>query len=221
MNIKEAIERRISIRSFHARPVQKDILMQIMTAALRAPSWGNTQSWGFHVVSGRPLELIKEEFHTLMSKDEEAAPEVAMPNQWNDTQTARYQGVGKMIFEALGIGREEKDKRGAFYLDMFKFFGAPHMIFLHLQEGFNSYALLDCGLILQTIALLAIEQGLGTCLMAAAVSYPEVVRRHAKIPENRKLILGTAIGYPVNDHPVNQIRTQRGKPEEFIQWIEG
>ena len=76
-------------------------------------------------------------------------------------------------------------------------------------------------MILQTIALLAVEQGLGTCIMAGAVFYPEVVRKYAQIPPERILVMGMAIGYPIKDHPANLFRSQRGQPEEFIQWVDG
>jgi hypothetical protein len=48
-----------------------------------------------------------------------------------------------------------------------------------------------------------------------------VVRRYARIPGDRTLIAGMAMGYPKADHPLNLIRTQRGRPEEFIEWVEG
>ncbi len=219
MNVDEAIEKRKSIRAFDSRPVPKDILEDIMTRSLRSPSWGNTQSWGFQLVGGEPLEAIRNESVDFFRKGVEAFPEIEMPKQWNEIQTERYQSVGKTIFDALGIERQDNQKRGEFYIEMFKFFGAPHMLFLHLRKDFNSYALLDCGLILQTIALLAVEQDLGTCIMAVAVQYPDVVRRHAGIPDDRTLVMGMAVGYPDLNHPVNSIRTRRGKPEEFIQWV--
>jgi len=221
MEVKEVVTKRKSIRAFEPKPVHKDVLEAVMEQALWAPSWGNTQPWGFNIVSGRPLELIKEDSCKLRQQGVESHPELPTPQKWNEVQTARYQNFAKSMFDSLGIGREEKEKRNYFYQQLALGFGAPHMIYLHLHKEFNNYSLLDCGLILQTIALLAVEQGLGTCIMAGAILYPEVVRKYAQIPLERILVMGMAIGYPIKDHSVNLFRSQRGKPAEFIQWVDG
>ncbi len=221
MEVKEVVSKRKSIRAFEPKAVPRNFLKAIMEQALWAPSWGNTQPWGFTIVSGKPWELIKEESRQLRQQGAESHPELAMPQKWDDVQTTRYQSFAKAMFDSLGIGREEKDKRNYFYQQLALGFGAPHMIYLHLHKEFNSYALLDCGLILQTIALLAAEQGLGTCIMAGGIVFPDVVRKYALIPPDRVLVMGMAIGYPVKDHPSNLFRSQRAKPEEFIQWVDG
>jgi hypothetical protein len=172
-------------------------------------------------LSAKPLELIKEESCQLRQQGAESHPELIMPQKWNEVHTMRHQNFAKGMFDSLGIGREEKGKRNYFYQQLALGFGSPHMIYLHLHKEFNHYSLLDCGLILQTIALLAVEQGLGTCIMAGAVFYPEVVRKYAQIPPERILVMGMAIGYPIKDHPANLFRSQRGNPEEFIQWVDG
>ncbi len=94
------------------------------------------------------------------------------------------------------------------------------MIYLHLEKGFNPYALMDGGIMLQTIALLAVERGLGTCFLAVSVLYPDVLRTWTEIPEDRVIVMGLALGYPVPDHPVNCFERNRGNPGEFLQWVD-
>ena len=221
MEIKEAIAKRKSIRAFDPKPVPRGVLEQIMEQALWAPSWGNTQPWGFTIVSGSALELINQEYLQKTRQGEELNPDLTIPVKWNEVQTSRYKGLGRALFQTLGIGREDKEKRNAYYEQMTSCFGAPHMIYLHLEEGFNQYVLIDSGLILQTIALLALERGLGTCFLARSIHYSEVVRRHGRISPDRTLVMGMAIGYPTHDHPANLFRSKRGKLEEFIQWVDG
>jgi nitroreductase len=45
MNVIDAIESRKSVRAFKADPVSKDVLLQILAAANRSPSWADTQPW--------------------------------------------------------------------------------------------------------------------------------------------------------------------------------
>jgi len=219
MEVKEAVLARRSIRAFKPEPVPKNMLEDIMDRALWAPSWGNTQPWKFTIVGGETLNKIKEDFVQHARQDVQTNPELTMPDLFNDVQTSRYKGLGKSLFHALGIGREDKERREAYYVEMSRFFGAPTVIYLHLDQGFNHYALLDGGLIFQTITLLAVDQGLGTCFLARSVRYPDVVRKHSNIPSDQVLVMGLAIGYPM-EHPANQFQRERGKPQEFIQWVD-
>ncbi|MGQ9654748.1 MAG: nitroreductase family protein, partial [Thermodesulfobacteriota bacterium] len=61
MDVTQAVMARRSIRAFSEEPVPKEKLEEIMGAALRAPSWGNTQPWGFAIVGGAALDCIREE----------------------------------------------------------------------------------------------------------------------------------------------------------------
>ena len=220
MDIKEVVEKRKSIRAFQSKQVPFAILQDIMHRALRAPSWGNTQPWGFTVVGGETMKKIKDDFLRLSAEGVHFNPELEMPSEFNEVQSARYKELGKGLLTALGIGREDKAKREAYYDQMSLSFGAPQVIYIHLEKGFNQYALMDCGIIMQTIALLAVEYGLGTCFLARSVRHPDVVRKHAKIPEDRTIVMGLAIGYPVEDDPANLFTSKRGDSNEFIQWVD-
>jgi len=59
MDIMETIDTRKSVRAFKADPVPKATLEAIMKAALRAPSWGNSQPWEFAVLGGDVMEKVK------------------------------------------------------------------------------------------------------------------------------------------------------------------
>ena len=220
MDVKAAVLARRSIRAFNLEPVPREVLEEIMENALWSPSWGNTQPWRLTLIGGETLAKIKEEYVHMFGKGIPSNPDFSMPSEFNAVQKARYQGLGKGLFLALGIAREDKEKRNAYYEEMMQCLGAPHAIYLHLDRDFNPYALMDCGIILQTIALLAVEQGLGTCILAQAIRYPGVVRKHSGIPDDQMLVMGIAIGHPIKDHPANIFRSVRGKPEEFLRYVD-
>jgi len=50
MEVSEAIQKRVSIRRWKQKPVEKDKIMRVLESGRRAPSWGNTQPWRFVVV---------------------------------------------------------------------------------------------------------------------------------------------------------------------------
>ena len=78
MDVVEAVKKRKSIRAFKPDPVPRVILEEIMEAALRAPSWANTQPWEFAIVTGGKLEAIRQGF--MEKVEEESVPDIARPS---------------------------------------------------------------------------------------------------------------------------------------------
>jgi len=220
MRANDAVVSRKSIRAFEPKEVPRALLERILEDALRAPSWGNTQPWGLNILSGKALDRIKEECLAAFREERPIQPEVERPMTWTEAETRRYKGLGRELYETMRIGREDRQKRKAYEEQVILCFGAPHLIYLHLKSGFNVYAMMDAGCILQTIALLATEEGLGTCFLARSILFPDIVRRHARIPADRTLVMGMAIGHPQPEHPLATFQSQRGTPEEFIDWID-
>jgi nitroreductase len=48
--------------------------------------------------------------------------------------------------------------------------------------------------------------------------FPDVVRRIAKIPESKQVIIGIAVGYPDWNQPLNSLRTDREPVENLVTW---
>lgn len=55
MDVFEAILSRRSTRAFKKDPIQKELILKIMEAGMRAPSAGNQQAWHFIVVEDREI----------------------------------------------------------------------------------------------------------------------------------------------------------------------
>lgn len=221
MELATAIRERRSIRKFKPQDVPKNIITEILEAARWSPSWGNTQPWEFYVLSGNALKKFKEMNLQKTIEGAVAKPDVSMPESWSDAQKSRYMELGKVVLSVQGIKREDKESRNKYYLDMVTAFGAPCLIFACIdRDNLIEYPMLDIGLITQTICLLAYDKGLGTCLMAAMVRYAAEIRKIAAIPENKKIVVGIALGYPDLDFPLNNIQRERAEMAEFVHWVE-
>jgi len=219
MNVTEAVEKRKSIRAFLAKPVPQEILKGVLQSALRASSWGNTQPWKVTVVGGKVLQGMIKECVGKAAAGEDPRTDVAIPNEWPEVLSRRYKENGKQLFELLGIGRGDKNARAEHMLKMFKFFGAPQAIYMHIDGTLGLYSIFDVGLLAQNIALLAVEKGLGTCFLGVSVRFADVVRQHTGIPESDQIIIGMAIGYPDLDAPVNHFRSEREPLETVVRWV--
>jgi nitroreductase len=219
MKVIEAIERRNSIRAFLKTPVPQKTLEEILQAALRAPSWGNTQPWKITVGSGKVLQAMIDEFAKKVIAGDPAHSDVEIPQDWPDTLSQRYKDNGKRLFAVLGINREDKEKRTAQTLNMFQFYEAPHIIYIHIDKKLGPYSIFDCGLLAENIALLAYEKELGTCILAVSIWFTDIVKRHTGIPESDQIVMGIAIGYPDREAPVNRFRSEREPLQSVVRWV--
>jgi nitroreductase len=220
MDVTTAVKGRRSIRKFKEKEVTQEIVREILGDALWAPSWGNTQPWEFYVVLGDTLERFKKANRNKFLEGEPQASDVPMPGMWPGPHKKRYVGLGKSVLEALSIGREDSEARTNYYADMYYLFDAPCLILICLDKELSiEYAMLDVGLITQTICLLAHERGLGTCMLANSSRYPGLLREMLPIPESKNIVIGTALGYPDLDSPVNRFERKRVELEEVVTWV--
>jgi nitroreductase len=119
----------------------------------------------------------------------------------------------------MSIGREDTEKKMQWMLKMVHAFDAPNIIIVAMDEEISSdQAMFNLGLVTQNIVLLALEYGLGTCIMAALLDYPDVVRQMVGIPQSKKLAMAIAIGYPDWDFPANKLQTTREPLENLVTW---
>ncbi len=221
MDIAEVVRERRSIRKFKPDPVPEGLLREILAAARWSPSWGNTQPWELYVLSGEPLDRFKTANCARLDEGSAAAPDIRMPEQWTEPLKKRYGAVGKGVLAALGIARDDTKGRTEQTRTMFRLFDAPCLIAACIDKRSSSleYAMLDVGLITQTICLLAHDRGLGTCIMACAVFYPSALRAVLPDTEDKLLAVGIAVGYPERDAPINGFARERAPLEETVVWV--
>ena len=221
MDVIEAIRTRKSIRKFKPTPIPRGILRDILDVAIQSPSAMNTQPWFMSVATGEALERIK--------KDNVAAAASGVPAETELTHVP-FKGVYRQrqvdlaiqIFTLMGIDREDKQKRQDWRNRGLRFFDAPAAIFLSMDRALNGSEmnLLDMGAIMQTICLTAMKHGLGTCIEDQGVMFPQAARKHIRVPEERRLVICIAIGYPDWDFPANKLDSTREPLEKVVTWID-
>jgi nitroreductase len=220
MELHEAVKNRRSIRRFLQERVPEETIRGLISDALWVPSWGNTQQYEFVVATGDALERFKKENREALMSGEKPSPDVLMPEKWPEILKKRYMDVGKSVLTSLAISREDKTGRMNYYGDMFSLFNATALLIVVVdREILLEYAMLDVGIFIQTFKLLAHSRGLGTISLAASVSYPKIIRRIFNVPESRRIIIGTALGWPDNDSPVNNFERKRDPVDMFVRWV--
>ena len=220
MELQEAVLRRRSIRQFLPKPVSEEMIKDLIAKSLWSPSWGNTQPWEIVVGTGEPLAEFKKKSHNALLEGRAPTPDIPMPRVWPDCHKLRYKELGKSVLGALSIAREDQQARIDHFARMFSLFDAPAVVIFTVDKTLLlEYAMLDVGLILQTFCLLSHDKGLGTCILAAAVTYPEIAREVFSIPETKCLVMGAALGWPDPEAPVNSFKRNRVRLEECVKWF--
>lgn len=221
MSVSSAVANRRSIRQFADRPVDMAVLREILDRARQAPSGGNLQPWHATVLSGLSLERLKHETRAAMALEPGAeAPEYQIyPSNLPDPWRSRRGANGEAMYSALGIPREDKASRMAAIARNFEFFGAPVGLLVHTPQLMGNPQWADLGMWLQTVMLLLVEQGLGSCAQEAWSVYPTTVKRVGEIPDDHIFFCGLAIGYPDPDAILNHFANPRAPLDETVRFL--
>lgn len=218
MEVTEAILTRRSIRAFKPDPVPREVLEDILSAALRSPSDNNIQPWEFVVVGGPAMEQMKREMQGKFLCGEPPHHDIPFP-QYPPAYLERSRHNGRRLFEVLGIARDDPERRNQWWLYQARAFDAPNGIVVCADEQLSAWSTLDVGIVMQTIMIVAHDHGLGTCAQAIMVCCPEVLRGILSIPRSKRLVCGIAIGYPDQDAAVNRFVSDRLPLETLATWV--
>lgn len=215
MNLSEAIKERKSIRAYLDLPVGKETLRDVLTLASRAVSATNSQPWEFYVVTGEPLEKIKEE--NIKSFRAQKTPDYSFPDPGGIYHERRVE-IAKKLFAAMDIARGDREKRRWWTERTYRYFDAPAAILICADREVSSSFRLDLGCVTQNLCLAAMEYGLGTCVTYGGILYQKKMREILEIPEQKEMVCAVAIGYPDPAFPANQVVSPREDVDRITSW---
>lgn len=221
MNVSEAIDSRISARAFLDKPVPAATLRTILETAKRAPSGGNLQPWHVWVLAGDEMvrfkALIKEKL--AVSPRGEGTEYHIYPPELKEPYKARRFKCGEDMYATINIPREDKFGRLLNFARNFEFFGAPVGIFFAIDRSMQQGQWADLGMFMQSIMLLARENGLHTCPQEAWAIWHKTVGEFLSIPPELMLFCGMGVGYIDEAHAINTLRTERAPLSEFATFV--
>jgi len=221
VKVAEAVAARFSARAFLDQPVPSEQIRRILDRARQAPSGGNLQPWHVYVVAGQPLRNLLSTVRNAALQAPHGEPreyEVYPPDLDEPYRSRRYQ-CGEDLYAALGIPREDKPARLRQFAKNLEGFGAPMVLFFSIDRAMGRNQWAHLGMFMQTIMLLAVEEGLQTCPQEAWSAFHQTVADFIGLPEEQMFYCGMAIGHADLDHPVNQWRTERAPLEEVARFL--
>jgi nitroreductase len=232
--VSQFLASRRSTRDFKPTPVPEELLHQILTDALTAPSWSNTRPFKVAVATGDVRNRISAEFQSrwshvsthlrngLLGKIKLILSRYGLPTSnrliskpYAPALKPRAMRLGAELYSVFGVAREDRLQRDKWWAKNYDFYGAPTELFIYIHKSLHIFAASDAGLMMENLALSAHAHGLGTCMQGAVSIWDDVVREEFDIPKDYRLLCGIAIGYPT-DSPVNSFQAHRIGVDELL-----
>jgi nitroreductase len=220
MDFEQVVRNRYSCRKFLQKPVPLETIEKILDLAQQTPSWCNVQPWQVVLVCGRAVASFRDSLLAHAAGGHPSNPDFPFPLRYEGIYRERRKVCGVQLYQALGIGRENREGAERQRLENFRFFAAPHVALITTEEQLGVYGAVDCGLYVANFMLAAKNFGVDSIAQAALASYPDLIRSRFGLASNRKLVCGISFGYADAEHPIHQYRTERAPLGEVAAWVE-
>lgn len=199
MDFKEVFQKEHVTRKFTNRKVPENAIAEIIKKAQQSPSLLNSQPWRAYVLVGDALEKFKqasiENNDNDIKPDEDFASMLSLDWDVFPSRNMVTMGASQSFFF--------RNKLQLFSHANKTMFNAPAIIFLTVPKKSPAWSVFDLGIFAQSIMPLAINRGLGIMPAHSMVSYPDLVRKYAKIPEDEAVGMAIAIGYIDKNAEIN------------------
>ena len=221
MTYDDVILSRRSIRGYLPDPVPRALIQEVLSLAMRAPSSMNTQPWHFHVITGEPLARIRagttERMLAGVPQSREFRPGPAFAGAHRDRQVA----VAKQLFAAMGIARDDAERRQDWVMRGFRQFDAPVCVIIAYDRAVDGSddTPFDCGAVATALVNAAWSRGLGTVINSQGIMQSPVVREHAEIPDDQGIMKTIALGGPDETFPANAVVSERRAVNEAAVFV--
>jgi nitroreductase len=221
MDYEEIAQDRRSIRGYKTDPIPREILEEIIHIAKHAPSSMNTQPWHFHVLTGEPLERIRKGNTEKMMAGSSVDREIKLNHGYEGPHRERQIEIAVQLFEAMGIARDDKERRMDWVMRGFRQFDAPVSIVITVDKALadDTIAHFDCGAATYGLVLAAWSKGIGSVVNGQGIMQSSVVRENANIPEDQVIMTCVAMGYPDDSFVANDVKSRRSPNDKVASFI--
>ena len=217
----DVVNGRRSIRGFKPDPVPRALIEEILALAMRTPSSLNTQPWNFTVLTGEPLDRIRQGNTERNLAGVPHSREFRLGEEYGGVHRERQIEIAKQLFGAMDIAREDKAKRHDWVLRGFRQFDAPVSIVVTYDRVLlgSDIAPFDCGAVTTALVNAAWSRGLGCVINSQGIMQSPVVREHAGIPDDQVIQTCVAMGWPDDTFPANAVVSRRKPVSEAARFV--
>ena len=214
MELEKIIAERHSTRAFSDKPVPRETIEKLLSLSTRCPSAINIQPWEFTVVTGEERHRLSRILvKTMRERNISCGPGAVRPLR--DHFMDRQRSLANSILPNLDKGVQLQDFTNE---GSCNFYGAPVAIIVTIDTAFSKSRLVDVGIALGYMVLVAHDMGLGTCPIGLINSFEDEIREALNISEEKEVVIGIAVGYPDPDAKVNRAVSSRAPLSETVRF---
>ena len=217
LTVTQSMQQRKSVRAFSDRNVTREVLQDLLETAARAPSGSNLQPWKVYAVTGEAKKQLSQAIFTRAAEQPMGdTPDIRMyPEKMAEPWRQRRIDCGETMYTALGISRDNKAARFEQGAKNLTFFDAPVGLIVTMDRSLSESQIMDVGIFVQSILLLAEERGLATCPQAAWQMWSETIRKQLEIADNEMVMVGISLGYAATEEAAANIVQPRLSLQDF------
>ncbi|MDO5296982.1 MAG: nitroreductase [bacterium] len=212
MELKEAINKRHSVRNFRHEAIPIEVLKDIVSTAERVPSWENSQPWNVYIAVGETLKKIKAIWAGKYADKVKGSPDMPTGHRTNFSERSQ-----QSMRDFMGaVAEYSGDPEIAHFLKMNEeLFNAPALVYLTLAKGHTGWPIYDLGGFGLALMLAAKEHGVDSIPAYEIVKFPAELRPLLSVPEDEDIIMGIALGYAADDS-INDFTSTRLPLEDIL-----
>lgn len=220
MSVSEILRSRASIRAYAESAPSLETVREILDAARWSPSGGNMQPWKVIAVSGAARDEVCALARLAFASDPggEDGDYPVCPPDLRSPYRERRSRAALQRYAAMGVDPNDEAARAAAIARNFDFCGAPVGLFFVTSRQFGHSQWAHLGMFIQSVVLVASEQGLGSCVQEAWAKVRESLRRQFGLSDDEVVYCGMALGYPDWTQPINAVRTPREPVTSFADF---
>lgn len=217
LSVSEAVCQRGSVRAFSDEAVDKELVEEILKLAGYSPSGSNLQPWKVYALTGKVKDaLVQAVLAKAAQQPAGDTPDIAMyPPGLGEPWRQRRADCGAVLYERLGIARDDKAARYQQAAKNLTFFGAPVGLIVTMDRSLSDSQMIDIGIFIQTVMLLAQERGLATCPQASWQMWSETIRSHLHIDDKEMVMVGIALGLADKEEPAAHVPQPRLPVDQY------
>ena len=217
LSFTEIMKQRHSTRYFLSKAIPKETLKQIIETSLLTPSWGNSQPWTIYVASGNTLENIKKDWVSKNKEGIKGNSDIEAGHR-NDFSQRCQKCMGEIMNQ---VGEVLKDPKGTALMDAnICLFNAPTIVYITIPKQRTLYNLFDSGDIEMSVMVAAKEHGIDSVSAYESIKYPDILRKHMKIPDDEDIVIGVSLGYKDEENILNKIIAKKLSLDEACHFYD-
>ena len=227
MIVSDALIRRKSTRAYLNKEVDIDIINRILEQAMLSPSGDNHQPWQVAVLTGDAKNNLSTKLEDAFRSGKQPAMDYEYYPQdkksekdtkWFGKYKENRKECGLALYSQLGITKEMTESKNELYAKNYRVFDAPVMLLFFIDRELGKGSYVDYGMFLQSIMLLATENGLATCPQGSLGEYADIVREELPKYKDKIVLCGMSMGYEDDNKDINKYRTTRQNINEKVEY---